>query len=326
MRDVGDELLLHPGQVLELTDLALQRRGHPVERGGQLRQLVLAALHHALGQLPGGEALGDLGRRTHRAHHAAGHHEGDRGEQHQQGDAGQGEPVPDQSQRLLLAGQREHEPQLIGPGSGHRELRPHREGGFPGGARALVLGLPVAERHEAVDARAAARGQLVGQGRGHAGREHAAGGDAQPARGQVGVDPWGGDQHQLVEAGRTGGLAQFGDDLGEELADVRALRGSGRVELGLGVGEPRLGLGQRGGHLRVDQTVADLPHHQLAEQREYGDREHQRRADDAEQDRAPPHPGEDPSRVPDQIEQPTQPGQHGHAQARHARPQPGPAL
>ena len=79
-----DEALLHPRQVGELPDLALQAVGHPVERAGQRRELVVAALGQALLELPGRELLAGLGRDPHRADDEPHHQVGDRADQQHQ--------------------------------------------------------------------------------------------------------------------------------------------------------------------------------------------------------------------------------------------------
>ena len=84
VRDVGDEPALHPGQVLELADLALQAGGHPVERRRQPGQVVLAAHPHPLLEPAGGEPLGDPRRHPHRRHDLAGDQPGDAADQEHQ--------------------------------------------------------------------------------------------------------------------------------------------------------------------------------------------------------------------------------------------------
>ena len=51
VRDVGYELPLHPGQLLQLPELVLQAPGHVVERVGQRGQVVGAPGGHALVQI-----------------------------------------------------------------------------------------------------------------------------------------------------------------------------------------------------------------------------------------------------------------------------------
>ena len=52
VRDIRDETLLHPRQVGELPDLALQAVRHAVERAGERRELVVALFRQSLLQLP----------------------------------------------------------------------------------------------------------------------------------------------------------------------------------------------------------------------------------------------------------------------------------
>ena len=94
VRHVADETLLHARQVGELTDLPLQRVGHPVERARQRGELVVAALGQALLQVPGGQLLAGLGRDPHRADHEPHHQVGDRADQDDQ-------RQPAEHQRLL---------------------------------------------------------------------------------------------------------------------------------------------------------------------------------------------------------------------------------
>ena len=70
--DVGDEPALHPGELLELADLALQVGGHLVERRRQPGDVVLAGDVHPLLEPAGREPLGDPAGEPHRRDHLAG--------------------------------------------------------------------------------------------------------------------------------------------------------------------------------------------------------------------------------------------------------------
>ncbi len=114
VRHVGDEPALHPGQVLELADLALQAGRHPVERRGEPGQVVLAPHPHPLLEPARGEPLGDPRRHPHRGHHLPGHQPGDAADQDHQAERGQQQRVAHQAEGLLLLVQREQEVQLVG--------------------------------------------------------------------------------------------------------------------------------------------------------------------------------------------------------------------
>ena len=82
--DVGDEPALHPAELLELADLALQVGGHLVERRREPGQVVLAGDPQPLLQPTGREPLGDPARHPDRRDDLAGDQPGQPGDQDQQ--------------------------------------------------------------------------------------------------------------------------------------------------------------------------------------------------------------------------------------------------
>ena len=114
VRHVRDEPPLHPAQLLELADLALQVAGHLVERRGEAGEVVLALHPHPLLQVAGGEPFGDPPGQPDRGDDLAGHQPGHPGHQHQQED-GRGEQRPGhEGQRLLLLVEREEVVERVG--------------------------------------------------------------------------------------------------------------------------------------------------------------------------------------------------------------------
>ena len=108
--DVGDEPPLHPAQLLELADLALQAGRHLVERRGQPGEVVLAGDPQPLLELAGGQPLGDPPGQPDRGDHLPGDQPGQPGDQHQQQHGG-GE------QRLRRPGRASPAPRSAGTGS-----------------------------------------------------------------------------------------------------------------------------------------------------------------------------------------------------------------
>ena len=134
VRDVGDEAALDPAELLELADLALQVRGHLVERRRQAGEVVLAGHPQPLGEPARREPLGDAAGQPHRRHDLPGDQPGHPGDQDQEqtarGDHGPG----DQAHRLLLLVEGEQEVERVGPAvGGQRHLRADHDAGL--GAR-----------------------------------------------------------------------------------------------------------------------------------------------------------------------------------------------
>ena len=115
VRHVGDEPALHPAELLELPDLALEARGHLVERRRQPGQVVLARHPQPLGEPAGGEPLGHPAGEPHRRHDLAGDQPGEPGDQDHQQAAGGDHRPGDQPHRLLLLVEGEQEVEGVGP-------------------------------------------------------------------------------------------------------------------------------------------------------------------------------------------------------------------
>ena len=207
--DVGDEAALHPAELLELADLALQVAGHLVERGRQPREVVLAGHLEPLLELAGGEPLGDPAGHPDRRDDLTGHQPGHAGDQHQQ-QRGGGEQGPgDQRERLLLLVEREEVVERVGLGVGREQhLRadddrrllgrdavlggPHRGVG-PGGRRRGVVEVLLERLRDAAGV------QVVGERR-------AAVGDPRAGLGRADQDD-----------GEAAGLAALDHDPGQRL-------------------------------------------------------------------------------------------------------------
>ena len=125
VRHVGDEAPLHPGQVLELADLALQAGRHPVERRRQPGQVVLAAHPHPLVEPARGEPLGDAGGHPDRRDDLPGDQPGDAAEQHDQGERAHQQRAADQAEGVLLLVEREDVVELVRPDAGDLDRCPH---------------------------------------------------------------------------------------------------------------------------------------------------------------------------------------------------------
>ncbi len=139
--DVGDEPALHPAQLLELADLALQVRGHLVERRREPGQVVLAGDAQPLLQPAGGQPLGDPAGHPHRRDHLPGDQPADAGDEHQQ-QAARGEQRPgDQPHRVLLLVEREQEVDRVGAAVGRQlHLRADRDARLAADHVVVVVG------------------------------------------------------------------------------------------------------------------------------------------------------------------------------------------
>ena len=98
--DVGDEPALHPAELLELADLALQVARHLVERRREPRQVVLAGHLEPLLQLAGREPLRHLARHPDRVTTWRVTSQVIPGDQHQQQGRRRQQGAGDQRQRL----------------------------------------------------------------------------------------------------------------------------------------------------------------------------------------------------------------------------------
>ena len=103
VRDVGDEALLDPGQVLELGNLLLQRRRHGVERVAEARQVVLSLGSHALVEVSLRETLGDDRSSAHRIGDEPGDDEGDGAHEEDERDPTEHEGPTDEVDDVPLA-------------------------------------------------------------------------------------------------------------------------------------------------------------------------------------------------------------------------------
>ncbi len=292
VRHVRHEPALHARQVLQLADLQLKVLGHLVEGLAEPRDVVLAGDLHTFLKPPGRQPLGDPRRHPHRRDDLAHHQPGDGPEQHHHEQPGRRQSPLDQTQRLLLLGEREEVVQLVRVPVGVVDLLADDQGGLG------VLGVVVVDDPAvALRGRRTAADPLPQRG-GHAPAPvHLAGGTLPTAARAVLV---GGRERHHVE-GTLAAAGQRGDEVAHPLADVprgTAVRrgdvvaGAARRLVGplLGHREPAGGLALGGLHLGVQQAVAHLPDDDEAQQQHHTQRHQQRRDDDLELDVAPPQP------------------------------------
>ena len=117
--DVGHELALHPRELLELPDLALEGVGHLVERRAQPGDVVLADDVHALLEPARRDPLGDPPGQPDRGHHLSRDQPAQAGQQHQEQDAGRDQGVLEQAEGVALLGHREDQVErVVAPSAG----------------------------------------------------------------------------------------------------------------------------------------------------------------------------------------------------------------
>jgi hypothetical protein len=246
---VRDEAALHPAQLLELADLALQGGGHLVERARETGEVVLAGDAQALLQLTRCQTLGHAPREPDGRHDLPGEEPGESRDQGQQQDAGGQQRALDQRQALLHVGEREHvvhrADRLV---RGDPDLRPDDD------ARGLGRRLPL-QANRGVGPRRLGRGVEVA----HQRLGHAAQVDPEVLRATLlqRSPGLGRPDHHDLETARLPAAADRA---------VQRLGLLGRVGLGAGGGAEsvaRLGvlvgdLAQDDVHAVVDQTLLDL--------------------------------------------------------------------
>ena len=213
---VGDEPLLHRGQLLQGGDLLAQLRGHVVHRGGQPGQVVLSADDHPVGQVARGDALRGPPGRADRRHHLPADQGGDEGEQDDQDDPGADHGVAEHPQGGHLLGQREDQVDLVATGAGQGQRGTGGEPGYRGPT------VPVVHLGRG-DQQVVAPLDLPGQRRRDAGRRRVTG-DRLPASRQD-------DLELRVAAGAVG---EPGGQVEQQLVDVGVVGEIGGVELLLG--------------------------------------------------------------------------------------------
>ena len=277
MRDVRDEPALDPGQLLEPVDLPLQAGRHVVEGGAEAGQLVLAADPDPPVEVAGRDLLGGPGGGADGGDDGARDDERDDGDEEHQAGGAHDEGAPDQVEGGGLAVLPEDEVELVvadaraevhdaaegDRGAERRRVGRQRDPDLLAEDLALVVDDVVAERLrddlEGVD--------LLGQ------------------RAAVLERPL---------AGRAGGLeeddvavvlvGQPVDELAAEGARLAApglgeALGEGVQLVGLALGGVRAGLPQPLGHPVEEHAAGDQDDHR---------REHDRRGDDAQPQRATP--------------------------------------
>ena len=284
VRHVGDEPALHPAEVLQLPDLALEARGHLVERRRQARQVVLARHAQPFGEAAGGEPLGHPAGEPHRGHDLAGHQPGQPGDQDHEQAAGGDHRPGDQPHRLLLLVEGEQEVERVRPAGRQGDLRADHDAGLAADRGAVVVGR--ADPGVGPGRLVPELGEVVLQPRGHAGQVEVRAGLGPAARDPAGGAARGAGHHDVVPAGRA--------PLDDEVDEITSLRG--RVRVGRGrLGQPLVGLvdlvGDLGEHLVdavLEQAVAGLLQQQPAHSADHDDGEQHGAGDDPGLDRPPP--------------------------------------
>ncbi len=260
VRDIGDELLLHPRQLLQLPDLVLQARRHLVEAGRQPGQVIPATHDHPLREVARGEPFGDPRRQSHRRDHLAGDQPGQGAQQQDQQQPRGHQGRAHQVDGGLLLRQGEQVIELVLVTGRCRDLSSHGKCRYPVSARVAVRngGIGVEDPFFAT--------HMLTQRLGDDSR-HPVEGD--PRRCQAYRVVLGAEHDDLVERVRPGLVTAVGQALGDVRQQRtprarRAVRGGIEITLGIvdpgrGVGDGRIGLG-------LQQPVADLSHQSGSEQ------------------------------------------------------------
>ena len=132
MRNIGNEPLLHPRQPLQLFDLALQAGRHIVERGGELREIILPLHANPLGEEARRETARRLGGGSNGGHHLSSHEPSDERQKPDEEQSSHDNGASHEVECLLLLSERKQVVQLIGPDSRDDERRADYK---PGGCR-----------------------------------------------------------------------------------------------------------------------------------------------------------------------------------------------
>ena len=298
VRDVGDEALLHGGELGEPGDLASQALRHAVERPGERREHVVAAHRQPHVELPRRQSAagrrGDLDRADHESHHE----EGDGADQRDQREPGAGERELDRRERLLGVGDVIDEEELVADALDleHRSRDDRRR------ERAVGAREPGRLR---VDPALGVRGERVPQ----LGRDHLVEDPVEAARVRLG----GRAGHVLTRGedqrvgGRVGGRRRGAQDDPDALVErgvrLHVALVDGGVEAALRRDRRALAQRHQLGAARVEQALADAELDRDPDGRGRDRRQHDRHRDGPQRQRgapcadqaAPPQPRVDPA-------------------------------